>query len=140
QNIPLEPDDYLYIPPADVKQVYVIGEVLAPGVAACTADTSALRVITMQGGFTDRAWKKKVLVIRGSFSHPQTFVVDAGAVLAGSAADLKLEPDDIVYVHYRPWIKGEELLDLAATAFVQSAVITWTGIHVGPIIRSPFLR
>ncbi|HEY2329661.1 MAG TPA: polysaccharide biosynthesis/export family protein, partial [Verrucomicrobiae bacterium] len=140
QNVPLEPDDYLYVPPADVKQIYVVGEVLSPGIAACTPETSALRAITEQGGFTDRAWKKKILVIRGSFSHPQTFVVDADAVLSARAADFKLEPDDIVYVHSRPWIKAEELLDLAATAFAQSAVIYWTGIHVGPIITSPIIR
>jgi len=130
QNIPLAPDDYLYFPPADLKQVYVVGEVLSPGVAPCTVETSALRAITEQGGFTDRAWKKKILVVRGSLNHPQAFVVDADAVLSARAPDFKLEPDDIVYVHNRPWIRAEELLDLAATAFVQSAVITWTGIHV----------
>lgn len=140
QNVPLEPDDYLYIPPADVKQIYVVGEVLSPGIATYTPEMSTLRAIAEQGGFTDRAWKKKILVIRGSFSHPQAFVVDADAVLSARTADFKLEPDDIVYVHYRPWIKAEELLDLAATAFAQSAVIYWTGIHVGPIITSPIIR
>jgi protein involved in polysaccharide export with SLBB domain/capsular polysaccharide biosynthesis protein len=140
QNVPLAPDDYLCFPPADLKQVYVTGEVMAPGAAPCTAETSALRVITEQGGFTSRAWKKKILVIRGSLEHPQTFIVDAGDVLSARAPDFKLEPDDIVYVHYRPWIKAEELLDLAATAFIQSATIYWTGIHVGPFISTPFIR
>jgi len=140
QNIPLAPDDYLYFPPSDLKQVYVVGEVLSPGVASFTPETSALRAITEQGGFNHRAWKKKILVIRGSLDHPQTFVVDADAVLSAREPDFKLEPDDIVYVHYRPWIKAEELLDLAATAFVQSAVITWTGVHVGPIISTPIIQ
>jgi len=140
QNIPLAPDDYLYFPPADLKQVYVVGEVLTPGVVPCTAETSALRAITELGGFTDRAWKKRVLVIRGSLEHPQAFVVDAGAVLSARAPDFKLQPDDIVYVHYRPWIKAEELLDLAATAFVQSATIYWTGMHVGPWITHPIIQ
>ena len=137
QNIPLAPDDYLYFPPADPKQVYVLGEVLTPGIARWTAETSALRAIAEQGGFTPRAWKKKLLVIRGSLNHPQAFVVDADAVLSARAADFKLEPDDIVYVHHRPWIKAEEVLDLAATSFVESAVIFWTGIHAGPIITHP---
>lgn len=56
------------------------------------------------------------------------------------APDFRLQPDDIVYVHYRPWIKAEELMDLAARAFVQSATIYWTGIHVGPIISHPFIK
>src|SRR5205814_8171559 len=104
-----------------------------------TPHTAALRAITEQGGFNDRAWKKKILVIRGSLDHPQTFVVDADAVLSARAPDFKLEPDDIVYVHYRPWIKAEELLDLAATAFVQSAVSAWAGKNIGPLIKSAIL-
>ena len=67
-------------------------------------------------------------------------MVDAAAVLSARAADFKLEPRDIVYVHSRPWIRAEELLDTAVSAFVQAAVITWTGGHVGPLIRSPIIE
>jgi protein involved in polysaccharide export with SLBB domain len=140
QNVQLAPGDYLYFPPADLKQIYVVGEVMSPGIAPWAPGTSALRAVAEQGGFTSRAWKKKVLVIRGSLEHPQAFVVDASAVLSARAPDFKLEPDDIVYVHYRPWIKAEELMDLAATAFVQSATIYWTGMHVGPLIAHPFIK
>jgi hypothetical protein len=41
--------------------------------------------------------------------------------------DFKLEPNDIIYVSWRPFVRGEELLDLAATAFVQAAVSGWVG-------------
>jgi hypothetical protein len=54
---------------------------------------------------------------------------------------LALEPGDIVYVSNRPWLLGEELLDRAASAFVESAVVTWTGLNVGPdIISRPSLQ
>lgn len=140
QNIPLAPDDYLFIPPADVKQVYVVGEVLTPGAAPYNANLSAVGAIAEQGGFTPRAWKQKVLVIRGSLSHPQAFVVDAQDVLSARTSDFKLEPNDIVYVHYRPWARAEDILDLATTAFVQSAIITWTDIHAGPLITRPIIQ
>jgi protein involved in polysaccharide export with SLBB domain/capsular polysaccharide biosynthesis protein len=140
QNIPLAPNDYLFFPPADFKQVYVVGAVTTPGIARYTTTTSALRAIAEQGGFNARAWKKKVLVIRGSLEHPQTFVIDAGAVLSARAPDFQLQPDDIVYVHTRPWIKAEELLDLAASSFVQSAVISWTDLHVGPRVAGAFIQ
>src|SRR5690348_18000673 len=55
-------------------------------------------------------------------------------VLSARTTDFKLEPNDIVYVHYRPWARAEDVLDLATTAFVQSAIITWTDIHAGPLI------
>ena len=140
QNVSLEPDDYLFFPPAETKEIYVIGEVRTPGPVPYTPNSSAVTAITTQGGFTDRAWRKRILVIRGSLSQPQTFVVDATDVLAAREGDLILQPRDIVYVHHRPWIKAEELLDLAATAFVQAAVITWTGGNVGPLIRSPIIK
>ena len=140
QNVPLEPDDYLYLPAADLKEVYVVGEVRMPGVVGYRPDTSLLGALAARGGFTDRAWKGKILVVRGSLNQPETFVVDASAMLSARATDFKLEPRDIVYVHYRPWVRAEELLDTAASAFVQAVVITWTGGHVGPLIRSPIIE
>jgi protein involved in polysaccharide export with SLBB domain/capsular polysaccharide biosynthesis protein len=133
QNIPLEPDDYLYFPSDDVKEVYVLGEVNAPGPLTLTSQTTALEAVAGRGGFTERAWKQHLLVVRGSLNHPQTFVVNAADVLSADAPDFKLEPRDIVFVSNRPWIRAEELLDTAATAFVESAVVTWTGLHVDPI-------
>jgi protein involved in polysaccharide export with SLBB domain len=140
QNVQLAPGDYLFIPPANLKQVYVVGEVQTPGPAPYTGNLSALGTIAEEGGFTKRAWKQKILVIRGSLTHPRTFVVDANDILSARAAGFRLKPNDIVYVHYRPWVKAEEILDEAATAFVQSAVIVWTGVHAGPLITTPIIR
>jgi hypothetical protein len=64
---------------------------------------------------------------------PQTFIVNANDILAAKSPDFQLQPRDIIYVSSRPWYKAEELLDLAATAFVQSAVVTKTGLSVTPI-------
>jgi protein involved in polysaccharide export with SLBB domain/capsular polysaccharide biosynthesis protein len=136
QNIALEPDDYLYFPPAAAGQIYVLGEVLQPGALAFDADTTTLSAIAARGGFTDRAWKKRVLVVRGSLDHPQALTVDVGGALNGQAPNLALEPGDLVYVSSRPWAKAMDLLDHAAQAFVESTVVTWTGINVGPDIIS----
>jgi protein involved in polysaccharide export with SLBB domain len=135
QNIALEPDDYLYFPPDTFKEVYVLGEVNFPGTVGFNPDLSAIGAISGRGGFNPRAWKKRILVVRGSLNKPETFIVDAADVLSARAPDFKLQPRDIIYVNHRPWIKAEELLDAAASAFIQSAVITWTGLHAGPIIK-----
>jgi hypothetical protein len=50
--------------------------------------------------------------------------------LDGKAPNFKLQPRDIVYVNSRPFIKVEELLDMAATAFIQSIITEWTGVNV----------
>lgn len=130
QNIPLEPNDYLYFPASDLREVYVLGEVALPGAQIFGTGAGALSAIAARGGFTDRAWKKRLLVIRGSLNNPQTFVVNAHEVLAAQTPDFKLQPKDIIYVSARPWIRAEELLDIAATAFVEGAVVGLTGRHL----------
>ena len=130
QNIALEPGDYLYFPAAASGAIYVLGEVRAPGAVPYDSATSVLSAIATRGGFTPRAWTKHVLVVRGSRDHPEAFKVDAQGALLGNAANLALQPGDLVYVSNRPWIRAEELLDRATSAFVEAAVISWTGIHV----------
>ena len=139
QNIPIEPEDYLYFPSSALKEVYVLGEVRTPGVVPHTRESTVIAALSARGGFTDKAYKSKVLIIRGSINRPETYVIDVPAILDARAPDFRLEAKDIVYVAYRPWIKAEELLDTAATAFIQSAVAAWAGANIGPVITSPVL-
>jgi len=129
QNIQIEPGDYLYFPSADVKQVYVLGEVALPGPVTYRPNLTMLGAISSRGGFDAAAFKSHVLVVRGSLNHPETFVAGLGTT-SDTMNDFKLQPNDIIYVSWRPFYRGEELLDLAATAFVQAAVAGWTGENV----------
>ncbi len=135
QNIAVEPEDYFYFPPANVQEIYVLGEVRLPGVVTYTHDLTVVGALAARGGFTDAAYKTHVVVIRGSFHQPKTFVVDTWAVFDARGQDFKLEPKDIIFVSGRPFLRGEQLLDLAATAFIQSVTAEWAGAHIGPIIH-----
>jgi protein involved in polysaccharide export with SLBB domain len=126
QNIQIEPGDYLYFPSADIKQVYVLGEVALAGPVTYRPNLTMLGAISSRGGFNAAAFKSHVLVVRGSLNHPETFVAGLGTT-SDTMNDFKLQPNDIIYVSWRPFYRGEELLDLAATAFVQAAVAGWTG-------------
>jgi protein involved in polysaccharide export with SLBB domain len=134
QNVPMEPDDYLYIAVANANEIYVLGEVGMPGVAAFLPRTTVISTIASRGGFTVRAFKSRVLVVRGSFAHPQTFIVNAGAIMTGKAPDFKLQAKDIIYVSQSPWVRAEEIIDTAATAFIQGVVVGTTGRKVGPLL------
>lgn len=127
QNVALEPNDYIYFPAGGEKEVYVLGAVRAPGAHLYTNSTGVVGAVAGRGGFNDRAWRKKLVVIRGGLTRPETFEINVDDVLAGRRPDLKLEPKDIVYVSDRPWIYADELLEAAATAFVTSAIVVWTG-------------
>lgn len=133
QNIPVEPGDYFYFPAGNRQQIFVLGEVRFPGPVFFSPETGTLQAIAVRGGFSDSAWRTRLLVIRGSLAHPQCFVVNEVDVLSAKTPDFELKPRDIVYVSSRPWIRAEDLLDAGATAFIESAIITATGLHVDPI-------
>lgn len=139
QNIAIEPGDYLYFQPSAIQQVYVLGEVRIPGVVPYTKDLTVIGALSARGGFTDVAYKSHVMVLRGSFSRPQLFVVDTLTVLDARGQDFKLEPKDIIYVSGRPFLKAEQLLDLAFSAFLQSVTAESAGRHVGPILGRDIL-
>lgn len=134
QNVPLEPDDYIYFPGGAEKDVFVLGAVRSPGGHTYNSNIGAIGAISARGGFSDRAWTRKVLVIRGGFGRGETISINADEVLAGRRPDVVLQPKDVVYVSERAWIYAEELLDAAANAFITSAIVVWTGdkITKGP--------
>ncbi len=141
QNIQLEPGDYIYFPSNIVNEVYILGAVSSPGHTGVTEGLTSLGAITVRGGFTPAAWRKKVLVVRGSQdkTKPEVFEVDASAILAGKAKDVLLKPRDLVYVSDKPWQRATEITDLAIKTFVQTATATWVGKNVGPFIQKPLL-
>jgi protein involved in polysaccharide export with SLBB domain len=130
QNLAIEPGDYIYFPSVNVSEVYVVGEVRLPGTAIYHPSLTIMGAISARGGYTDRAYKARVLVVRGSINHPEKFVVDTHSVLTGKGQDFKLQPKDIIFVNSRPFILVEELADLAMTAFIQELITSWVGVDV----------
>ncbi len=140
QNASLEPGDYLYIGAASANEVYVLGQVAEPGVVAYANKPTVISAIASRGGFATKAFKSRVLVVRGSINQPQTFVVDVAAIMAGKAPDFKLQQKDIVYVSSNPWMKAAEVLDTAARAFIQAMTVTATSANIGPWITTPIIK
>lgn len=140
QNTALEPNDYLYIGAASANEIYVLGQVVEPGVVRYANKPTVISAIASRGGFSGKAFKSRVLVVRGSLNNPETFVVDTAEILAGKAPDFKLQQKDIVYISVNPWLKAAEVLDTAARAFVQSMTVTATSIKMEPLITTPFFK
>jgi protein involved in polysaccharide export with SLBB domain len=138
QNVPMEPGDYLYIASTGANEIYVLGEVLSPGIVPFSPGTSVIGAITTRGSFTTRAYRQRVLIVRGSLSHPQTFVINTADILKGKENNFRLMPRDIIYVSQKPWQIAEDLLDQGTQAFITSMVVTYTGakfgVPVSPII------
>jgi protein involved in polysaccharide export with SLBB domain len=139
QNVPLAPGDYIYFASATANEIYVLGEVARPGIVAYAPKPTVISVISARGGFTRKSFRSKVLVVRGSLSTPETFVVDTSDILAGKSQDFKLQPRDIVYISQNPWVKVGDILDIAARAFMQSFVVTATTRKVDPLINDSII-
>jgi protein involved in polysaccharide export with SLBB domain/capsular polysaccharide biosynthesis protein len=139
QNVRVEPGDYLYFPSANSNEIYVLGDVKMQGTQGLLAHTSVHSAIAQAGGFTQRAYTKRVLVVRGSLDKPERFAVDMDDILTARAKGFRLEPKDIVYIADRPWARAEELVGIAVNAFLQGAVSSWTNHNIGPFIQQPLL-
>lgn len=134
QNVEIEPNDFIFVASNITNDYYVFGAVSSPGVQGLTPDASVVAAITRRSGFTERAWRDRVLVVRGSFDKPKTFVVNVKNILAAKEPDFKLEPKDIVYVADKPWAEAEDIMKLALSAFVTSAASNWVNLNVGHIV------
>lgn len=132
QNVEIEPDDYVFFASANNNEVFVLGEVLNPGVLGFTPNLTVVGAITVRGGFTAKAFSSQVIVVRGSLEKPELHVIDVAAVLSGRQSDFALVPKDIIYVSERRWQAALEITDLAINAFLQTSTATWTGRNVSP--------
>lgn len=95
------------------RNIFVMGEVIAPGQLRMTSPATLLQCIAAAGGMNPRAERQKVLVVRRKFLPvPSAVVVDTHALLTGQKPgpdglvpngeqfryDFYLQDEDFVYV------------------------------------------
>ena len=88
QNIAIQDGDTVYVGKAGM--CYVTGEVKTPNAYKCGDSITVLKVITLAGGFTGKAAKSKVRVVRKE-NGAETLFEDA-------KMDMLLQPDDVIIV------------------------------------------
>ena len=99
-NIPLLPEDAVYVKADEEHTFYVLGEVARPGVFARGQQVDVVRAVALAGGETHDAQLSKVRVVRrDKTGTAQVLTVDMAGMLGGHAADNPvIESGDIVYV------------------------------------------
>lgn len=125
QNVHVEPGDYIYVASKLRNEVYVFGSVNTPGVKAIESRMTTLGAIAAAEGFSEQAWRDRVLIIRGKMDNPETIVMPLNKVLHGKSHDIEILPGDIVYVHNRPWAYATRILDAAILAYVDGSFAGW---------------
>ena len=101
QNVRLEPGDSVVIPVAEA--VLVQGEVRTPGAIKYTADLTLVKAVSGAGGLTPMAAPGRVDVLRTEGEKKVRIRVDLDKILRAPEdnPDLKLRPEDIVFVPQR---------------------------------------
>jgi polysaccharide export outer membrane protein len=72
------------------------------------------------GPFMKDAYLSHVAIVRGSLAEPSITVVNYAAVIHGRAADVPLEPGDIIYVPNSPLTTLKRYLDVVVSTFVST--------------------
>jgi polysaccharide export outer membrane protein len=123
QNVYLQPDDFIYLPAASAREIYVLGAVAEPRAVPYKEGMTVASAIASAYGTVNGAYLQHVAVVRGSLSHPQIAIVDYKYVIRGLAADLALQSHDIVYVPFSPYRYLTRYAQLVIDTFVASAAI-----------------
>ncbi len=100
-NLTVEPGDIIYVPTVEKVRIFVTGAVKQPDVYEVPHDEplTVLKAVTLAGGTTDRAARKRVQIMR---SDPEgkrvTLYADLRKIQRGKAEDPLLQKGDIVLV------------------------------------------
>lgn len=119
ENVQLEGGDYIFIPSSLDREIFVLGEVIAPGPMSFVNTVTLVEAITQAGGLGINA-SSRVMVVRGSLAEPYTFYIDIMRIFKGCACDFRLQPGDIVYVPPRQFTYLRGLLRSAIQTFVSN--------------------
>jgi len=100
QNIPIQPDDVITVPKADI--VYVIGAVRKPGgfVLGESETLSALQVLSLSEGldrFADTQHAKIIRAVPGAKTRAE-IPVDLKQLIAGKGTDVPVRANDILFI------------------------------------------
>lgn len=98
-NIKVKENDFVYIANAETEQIYVLGEVSSPRLVSYNKNITLVEAIAASGGFTPKAQKTRVIVIRGR-GEANHINVDVDALLLGDQKEqnIALRSGDIVFV------------------------------------------
>lgn len=123
QNIYLQPDDFIYFPAAEARDVYVLGAVTQPRLVAYHNGMTVGGAVAGAYGTLKEAYLSHVVVVRGSLSRPHVTVVNLSRALRGETNDVAVLPGDIVYVPLSPYRYIDHYIDVVLDTFVSSVAI-----------------
>ncbi len=124
-NVPVMDKDYIYIPSALNKEVYILGEVNIPGHFGFKERMTLTQLVVLAKGYKITANINDVAIIRGTLTNPKVFVANLEDILEGKARDFQIKPFDIVFIPSTPLGDWNNILQMVMPGLnaIQSAYI-----------------
>jgi protein involved in polysaccharide export with SLBB domain len=99
-NIIIRNNDIIHVPPLQVGEFYVMGEVLRPGVYSLTGrKVTAKMAVAAAGNLGPMSWpNNSILIRRVARDQEQTIPLPLNDIFAGREPDVFLKPDDVIAV------------------------------------------
>lgn len=128
-NVLLKDKDYIYIPSLASKQVFVLGEVGAPGKYMLSRNLTVSKIIAQAGG-KNISSGINVLVVRGNLKKPTIYRINISSVLISGKSDFLLKPDDVVYVPRSPVYVYNDVINniLPTLNIINTTSSTWLNV------------
>ena len=82
----------------EYSNVYVFGQIQAPGPLSFKGGMTVLQAVTMAGGFNKIANRRKIGIVRGFGESRQVIYANLAAIAAGKTNDISLQPGDTIVV------------------------------------------
>jgi polysaccharide export outer membrane protein len=103
-NIAMRPYDLVNVPPGNVGEFFLMGNVARPGAYTLTGRRLTVKeAVASAGGFGPLAWPSRAdLVRRVTEDEEQIIQLDLDAIFAGDAPDFYVKPSDIVNIGTNP--------------------------------------
>jgi polysaccharide export outer membrane protein len=100
QDIQLQRDDVIFIPPDLTSRIKVVGAVRTPGLMPYFKGMTALDAVLSSGGFTEFASQNNVVIVRQEGSEIKNIVVRLKDVIKGGdmSKNETLKPGDLINV------------------------------------------
>lgn len=99
-NIIVRDKDVIHIPPLEIGEFYIYGEVRAPGVYQLTGRKITIKqALTAAGGFGPLAWPEHCMLIRRIGANEEVVIpINGEALWQGEQEDMYIKKDDVLAV------------------------------------------
>ncbi|MBR1608608.1 MAG: polysaccharide biosynthesis/export family protein, partial [Kiritimatiellae bacterium] len=98
ENIRVRKGDYIFIAQRMESSVTICGDVRNPHKRLYEAGMGILEALATAGWTRDDHWRYVIVIRDGLSGEPKMYKVDVDGILAGSRRNVRLRPNDIVFV------------------------------------------